>query len=201
MVKAFEPVGESVAGAVLAGGASRRMGTDKAFVTIDDVPLVVRAVAALTGAGIESVAVIGGDEACQRRYRLTHVPDRHPGEGPLGGIITALEKLDASVVMILCCDLIEPSPAAVRLVLERASTVEGADVVVPFVDRQPQWLHAAWRRACLPALRDAFAEGKRAPRQVALELDVETVTGPAENWFRAALDDADRPDDIPETAR
>ena len=185
------------AGAVLAGGASRRMGTDKAFVAVGGVPMVVKAISVLRTAGTEPTVVVGGDGSDLRKLKLCHVPDRYPGGGPLGGIITALSALDAPLVMVLSCDLTAPSPQAVAAVLDHAAASEGVDVAAPVVGGRRQWLHAAWRPACLPVLETAFARGARGPSQAAPELTVEAVPEPAGGWSPGDFHDADRPGDLP----
>lgn len=185
------------AGAVLAGGASRRMGADKAFVAVGGVPMVVKAVGALRTAGTEPTVVVGGNGPDLQKLGLGHVPDRYPGGGPLGGIITALSSLDAPLVMVLSCDLTAPSPQAVAAVLDHAAASEGVDVAAPVVGGRRQWLHAAWRPACLPVLEAAFARGARGPSQAAPELTVEAVPGPAGGWSPGDFHDADRPGDLP----
>ena len=194
-------------GAVLAGGASTRMGSDKAFIEIEGVPMVARAAAALTAAGVAGVLVVGGDAARLGELGLLAVGDRHPGEGPLGGVITALGALDSSgsfdgaaveAVVTLPCDVIEPEVAAVRGVIDgfgdaAGSVIPGADLVVPLGSGVPQWTHAAWRRRCLPTLSAAFARGVRAPKEAARELRAVEVEIPGVSWFK----DADRPEDLP----
>lgn len=184
-------------GAVLAGGDSRRMGADKAFVAVGGAPMVVRAIGALAAAGAEPAVVVGGDGPRLRQLGLSHIPDRWPGKGPLGGIITALAALDAPLVMILACDLTGPSPDAVARVLRRADAAPGADAVVPAPYGRRQWLHAAWRPACLPVLEAAFACGARGPSQIASQLEVEIVPGPEGGWPPGAFLDADTPGDLP----
>ena len=49
------------AGAVLCGGASRRMGTDKAFVEVGGQPMAERVAAALEEAGCAPVVFVGGE--------------------------------------------------------------------------------------------------------------------------------------------
>lgn len=203
-------------GAVLAGGASSRMGTDKAFVEIGGVPMVVRAVEALRAAGAAPVLVVGGDDARLNALGLDALGDLYPGEGPLGGVITALGVLDShggaldergagiEAVVTLPCDVISPDAAVVRRVLaglaaagDSADSSAGADLVVPVGAGVPQWAHAAWRRRCLGSLTGAFARGVRAPREVAGQLRTLEVEVPGEGWFR----DADRPEDLPAGSR
>ena len=194
-------------GAVLAGGASSRMGTDKAFIEMDGVPMVVRATDALHAAGAAPTLVIGGDRARLSALGLVVVPDRYPGQGPLGGVITALSALDSlddagDAVVTLPCDVIAPDAAAVRCVLDRlagaardpATGTQAADLVVPIGAGVPQWMHAAWRRDCLERLSEAFARGVRAPREAARELRTVEVEVPGTGWFG----DADLPEDIPD---
>lgn len=187
-------------GAVLAGGASSRMGTDKAFIEIDGAPMVVRAAETLRAAGAEPVVVVGGDGARLRALGLDAVPDRYPGEGPLGGVITALAALDThgeglDAVATLPCDVISPAPAAVRLVIDGLATAgqPAADLAVPVGAGAAQWTHAVWRRDCLVPLSEAFERGVRSLRDAARQLRVLEVEVPGEGWFR----DADRPEDLP----
>ena len=181
----------SLAGAVLAGGASRRMGRAKAFIEVDGRPMVRRVADALTAAGADPVVVIGGDAPRLDALGLAVVADRHPGEGPLGGIITALTAADgADAVAVLACDLVAASPVEVQRL---AATLPGHDVAVPVVDGRRQWAHAVWSPAALPALEAAFATGERAPRRAVSDLVVVDV---AVDDPRAYAD-ADTPDDLP----
>ena len=184
----------SFGGAVLAGGASRRMGADKAFIELDGSTLLDRAVMAVADGGADPVVVVGGDreriEAAGHRYAA----DQHPGEGPLGGIITALDVVDRDLVVVLACDLIEASPVAVSSLVAVAGS---ADVAVPVVDGRGQWLHAVWRRTTLEPLRAAFAAGERAPRRALAGLDVVELLDGSPGWYA----DADRPTDLPDAAK
>jgi molybdopterin-guanine dinucleotide biosynthesis protein A len=72
-------------GAVLCGGASRRMGRDKALLPLDGLPLAVRVAQALGEAGAAEVVAVGGDRDGLASWDLPAVPDRWPGEGRAGG--------------------------------------------------------------------------------------------------------------------
>ena len=196
-------------GAVLAGGASTRMGTDKAFIEIEGEPMAARAAGALRAAGAAPVLVVGGDHSRFSDLGLVHVPDRHPGQGPLGGVITALGALaqlggsGPDAVVTLPCDVKAPDPTAVRLVIDRLADAADrseagpppADLVVPLGGGVPQWTHSGWRRSCLPRLSEAFANGVRALNEAAQQLRTVAVEVPGEGWYA----DADRPEDLPPT--
>ncbi len=79
-------------GAVLCGGQSRRFGRDKATYVFNDTPLAKISLLALREAGASEVFSIGGDVDALVDMGFRAVPDEHPGEGPLGGIICALRQ-------------------------------------------------------------------------------------------------------------
>jgi molybdopterin-guanine dinucleotide biosynthesis protein A/rhodanese-related sulfurtransferase len=158
------------AGAVLTGGRSARMGRDKAFVTIDGVPLAVRVADALRDAGAVEVRAIGGDLARLDAIGLPAVADPHEGMGPLGGIATALRALgDHDVVVVLACDLPAVSPAGLRTVVGRLG---GADVAVPRRDGYVEPLQGAWRTRIAPTLEALLTAGTRAVHDALDALDV-----------------------------
>jgi molybdenum cofactor guanylyltransferase len=182
------------AGAVLAGGASRRMGRDKALVpSPDGRALALVAVDALRGAGAEEVVVVGGDEASLRALGLPWVADIHPGEGPLGGILTAFAHTAAELVVVMACDMPGVGPE-VPAALAAALTAEpDAGVAVAVVGEREQPLTACWRRSsAVVALQSAFHAGERAPRMVLAGLGAVRVAGlPVRQ-----LVDVDSPEDL-----
>ena len=72
-------------GVVLIGGASRRMGTDKASIEFAGATLLKRSVDVLSEVFM-SVVISGGD---QPPVGVRVLPDLVPGLGPLGGLDTA----------------------------------------------------------------------------------------------------------------
>jgi len=158
------PVRPAFVGAVLCGGASRRMGRDKALVDLHGEPLVLVGVRALRGAGAGRVAAVGGDEPALKALGLEVIADEHPGEGPLGGLITALRWAPVDPVVVLSCDLVALGPEEVGAVLDGLAAEAGADVAAPLRGGQPQFLTAAYRRRSLGPLEERFRTGERAVR-------------------------------------
>ena len=81
--------GGSVAGFILAGGESSRMGVDKGLLEIAGVPMIVRAAALVESVVRAPVVVVGAPEKYSG-LGLRAIADDWPGCGPLGGIATAL---------------------------------------------------------------------------------------------------------------
>jgi len=181
---------EPFVGIVLTGGASSRMGTDKAFVEVGGRPLVLRVADALREAGASRVVAVGGDVSRLAALGLDALPDHAAGQGPLGGIVTALEEVDADLVLVAACDLVAITPTAVREVLD--ALTPDADAVLPRSDRLEP-LMAAYRRRCVTHLRAELDDGERAPHRAVEGLAVVQVRLHEVD----ALRDADGPDDLP----
>jgi molybdopterin-guanine dinucleotide biosynthesis protein A len=170
------------------------MGRDKALVEIEGRAMAARVADALRHAGATEIRCIGGDQSRLGDLGLDVVPDRHPGEGPVGGLLTALDGDGPRAVAVLACDLVAPDPATIRAVV---AALAGVDVAVPVVDGRRQWHHAVWDRQVRPRLDAAFAEGARSFAEVTASLDVADATDVAS----AAVLDADEPADLPRAAR
>ena len=97
------PEHTGVAGFVLVGGQSRRMGRDKALLADGGTTLVARiADAVRTACG--SVALLG-DPARYAHLNIPVVADVIPGCGPLSGLHAALHATGAEWVLLVACDL------------------------------------------------------------------------------------------------
>jgi len=166
------------------------MGRDKALVEVGGEPLVRRVASALQQAGAARVFVVGGDGPAIEALGLEVVADRFPGEGPLGGVLTAMSATDAAVVAVLATDLVAADPNAIRALVD---ALTGHDVAVPVSEGRRHFHHAVWQRSAERRLETAFAGGERAIKRAVRELAVVEVEGiPA-----AALADADSPDELP----
>ena len=161
-------------GAVLCGGASRRMGVDKATLQVGGTAMARRVADALSAAGCSPVVAIGGDTAALADLGLDVVIDEFPGEGPLGGVLTALSL--GSPVMVAACDLADLGAATVtRLV----AALGDHDASIAFSDRAEP-LCAIWSDQATPVLRSRFQAGERAMHRAIEGLDVAWVDVSAE---------------------
>ena len=100
-----------VAGFILAGGASSRMGRDKGLLDFGGVPLILHT-ARLLEPIVAQVTIVGspskyaklGLHAIADDARAQGGPDR-PGRGPLAGIAAALTATHSRWNLIVACDL------------------------------------------------------------------------------------------------
>jgi molybdopterin-guanine dinucleotide biosynthesis protein A len=164
----------SVAGAVLTGGAGRRMGGRKPFVEYRGEALGSRVAAALRDAGCAPVVAVGGPRDDLAALGLDVIDDRWPGEGPLGGVVTAGSILldSATPAMIVAaCDLGRLDASSVSRLL---AVDPGADLVVARGARR----HPSLMRCSLAALKAAtvlFGRGERRLMRLAEEDSITVV--------------------------
>ncbi|HEY2820989.1 MAG TPA: molybdenum cofactor guanylyltransferase [Candidatus Acidoferrum sp.] len=179
-----------VHGFILAGGASRRFGRDKALVEFDGEPLIAR-LCRILQAATSRVRIIGESE----RYGhvgVECIADRWPGEGPLGGIITALETGNASAdesswSLIIGCDMPFLTDEWLRYIATR-SAASKAEIVAPESSHGLEPLCACWRTTATPVLTRTFEAGVRRVSDAMRQLPMELLD--ATDWKR--FDKSDR---------
>lgn len=191
----------SIQPVVLVGGRSRRFGRDKLREplgppTADDSGsswLVDRPIGALRAVFGRHVALVGDCDAAVRSRADLHWPDLHPGAGPAGGVLTALERAGGDV-FVLAGDMAAVTEATVRRVLAAAGGAPEAWVVLGRTDR-PEPCLGVYRRDMAEVLRGRLADGAE-PR-----LSLHDAP-PAGRVAWAAVDAAEaanvnRPEDLP----
>ncbi|MCU1455512.1 MAG: putative molybdenum cofactor biosynthesis protein [Acidimicrobiales bacterium] len=179
------------------------MGTDKALVEVDGVAMAARVAAALRAADADPVVAIGAvgtgletdrhPGAARTVAGLDVVEDRWPGEGPLGGLASALAApafAGADVVVVAPCDQPWLDAGTVRALI--AALVARPDAIGAAVrtgDGRLQLLPAAWRPSLAPRVAELVETGSR-------RLDALAALGPIVAVHiddEAPLDDVDTP--------
>jgi molybdopterin-guanine dinucleotide biosynthesis protein A len=137
------------AGVVLAGGASRRMGRDKALLEIDGETLVARAVRRLEEV-CEAVLIADGG----RGLGPASVPDG-PGRGPAAGLLGAARARPGRPLLVLAVDLpFVPVPLLGELARSEA------DLAIPRWSGGVEPLCALYGPAALAVLEDRVGQGR-----------------------------------------
>jgi molybdopterin-guanine dinucleotide biosynthesis protein A len=145
-----------LSGFVLAGGRSRRMGTDKAFLQLDGRTLLAR-VLDLLDALTPQVGIVG-PAAKFTAYGLV-IEDVYAGRGPLAGIHAALTSSTTELNLIMAVDLPLVTESLLRFLVEQARASD-AVVTVPRIAGGYQPLCAVYRRAFAPLAQAALESGK-----------------------------------------
>lgn len=160
---------------ILAGGASKRMGTDKAFLELDGVPLIAR-VLKRAQALADDILISANDEARFVAFDVRVVPDVIPNAGPLAGIGAGLEAAAHEIAIVVACDM--PFLNVGLLEYMRAFAPD-YDVVLPQTENVTRErvenksaaprakdlalhpLHGIYTKRCIAPIRDVLARGER----------------------------------------
>lgn len=157
--------------AILAGGQSRRMGTDKSFVLLNGKPLLQHVIERVTELNLP-VMLIANETEKYSGFGLPIISDVIANAGSLGGVYTAVQHGDAERTLCVACDMPFLNPALLRYLLDQTSDV---DAVVPMVDGTAHALHAVYGQNCLSVMRSQIFRGDLAIRRVFAQLDTRFV--------------------------
>lgn len=157
MNKGKKGVRRPISCVVLAGGAGKRLGTDKAFLRIGDRTLIERIVEKIARIGDEVVIVTNSP------HKYDHlgaklVGDVYPGKGSLGGIYSGLKAAHNHHSLVVACDM---PFLDLRLLRYMILLSPGQDVVIPRVGVLTEPLHAIYSKQCLQPIERVLASGGR----------------------------------------
>jgi molybdopterin-guanine dinucleotide biosynthesis protein A len=156
---------EMVPAYILAGGASARFGQNKARQPVRGQPLILHLVRALEPV-TRSLTVVASRADQYADLGLRTVEDEVPGQGPVGGLATALADLsaagDSDWLLLAPCDVLGLQQAWVEQLVRVAASATAGERVVAFRDRRWQPLPALYHRDLLPAARQSVRQGRLA---------------------------------------
>jgi molybdopterin-guanine dinucleotide biosynthesis protein A len=150
---------------IQAGGASSRMGEDKALKPFLNRPLIQRVIERLAPIADELI-VTTNHPADYAFLNVRLIPDLKPGRGALGGLYTAISSAAQPLVAVIACDMPFANSKLIET-MRKNMIEEEADVVIARVTSQEEEkgkrsegyepLHALYRReTCLPAIESAI---------------------------------------------
>jgi molybdopterin-guanine dinucleotide biosynthesis protein A/HD superfamily phosphodiesterase len=162
---------------ILAGGQGKRLSPDKPLLEIEGVPIIQRTVDVVSSLFPEVIVVTNTPEKYQF-LDLPLVPDERVGCGPLMGIYSGMRKVTYPAAFVCAADMPFLDEELIRA---QYRELDGFDIVAPCPSRKPEFLHAFYRKQCLPVMRetlenDIFKVGALTKRCKTLRLD--------EYWFQ-----------------
>lgn len=146
----------SVTGVVLSGGQSRRMGQNKALMTIGERRLIDRVVDVLSEVFAELLLVTNTPDV-YADLGLSMVGDIFPHKGSLGGIYSAIHHVATPYCFVVACDMPFLNAALMRYML---SQMTDYDVVMPDIEGNMQPLHAIYSKACLTPIQQRLVANR-----------------------------------------
>ena len=139
----------AVSAIILAGGQSRRMGRDKAWLEIGGQAIIERVLARLRPL-FEEVIVVGPPSPHLQGLGVRVVPDELPGKGPLGGLYSGLRAGGSQWAFCCACDMPFLNK---NLIAALSGQANQADAVICRWGNKLQPLHGLYAQTCLPVIQ------------------------------------------------
>lgn len=183
----------AIKGLVLAGGRSRRMGSDKALMTREGKSQLERAVELLQKYLPEVFVSARAEQSSdEERSRYPLVIDQYDGIGPIAGVLSAMDEDRLSSWLVLACDLPNIDGETIAKLLEFYSGQHPFIAYKSSHDGLPEPLCAIFTPASRPIIDGFVADGMVCPRKMLIRSNTLLLEQPNPE----ALDNMNTPDDL-----
>ncbi|HOV89185.1 MAG TPA: molybdenum cofactor guanylyltransferase [Syntrophorhabdaceae bacterium] len=132
--------------AILAGGASVRMGRDKATLLVKDRPLISYVYDKVKDV-FEDIIILSNNSYVLNGIHVPVIKDIVPIQSTLTGIASALIHTQNPYVFVVACDMPNLSREGILYLMENA---QGEDIIIPRTEKGYEPLHAIYNRTCIP---------------------------------------------------
>jgi molybdopterin-guanine dinucleotide biosynthesis protein A len=137
----------NITGIILAGGQSKRMGSEKGLVLLHGKPLISYAIGILSG--FCDTVLISSNSDAYDDLGLKVVPDLLANKGPMGGVYSCLKEVKTSFAFVLSVDM----PLVDRQIIDRLlAEKDEYQVVLPCLQGFVQPVCACYKHEILPLL-------------------------------------------------
>lgn len=170
-------------GLILAGGYSKRMGQDKALIDFHGKPQVSFCFDLVSRFCKQVFVSVRAD---QRYFHLPLLNDleKFANQGPLGGILSAMENYPDVSWLVLACDLPLVEENTLRFLIAHRETSKIATAFKSAGDQLPEPLCAVWESHAFNELSASFSKGMRCPRKILINSDAHLLNLPDDRWLR-----------------
>ncbi len=142
--------------AILAGGESRRMGQNKAFIQVEGIWLFDYVYGTCKELFSEIIIVTNQPQQFED-YQAHIVIDAIPGSGSLGGLYTALMQASNYHTFCVACDMPFLKPELISHLIEKRLNY---DIVIPRAKEGPEPLHAIYSKRCIQPIIKMLDKGE-----------------------------------------
>ena len=183
--------------AVLAGGEGRRMGGPKGTLALDGRPILERLLDRLDWPGPTLLVTAPGRQHPPASQRFTsEATDPVAGQGPLRGILTALEHAPTNEVIVLPCDMPNVTPPPLAWLAARLRENSAAAAVMLEHQGRIQPLPAAFHaRTSRILVRAHLADGRMALHRLTESSKVAVVSA-SSDWPSNFWVNLNKPSDL-----
>ncbi|KEK24571.1 molybdenum cofactor guanylyltransferase [Bacillus gaemokensis] len=180
---------KKIAGIVLAGGMSRRFGEPKALASWQGHTFIEHVVKVVQNA-LQDVVLVSHPDIKERITNLVEIPviedvPSYQGDGPLVGIVSGMEHIEAEWYIVSPCDTPNVSSEWITSLVGQIS--DKYEVIVPIIDGRKQPLLAAYHQSVKEKIYTLLQIEKRSMGQLLSQCNVKYVIGDELNapkeWF------------------
>jgi molybdopterin-guanine dinucleotide biosynthesis protein A len=183
----------TIYGLVLAGGASQRMGQDKAALHYHGKPQLQWAYELLSSICERTFVSVRPDQVNDpTRASLPQIVDTRPGIGPIAGISAALQMYPNAAWLILACDLPFLSRDVLINLVKHRDPARIATAYRSAHDNLPEPLCAIWEPSSANIVQAWIDAGKQCPRKLLINSNAALL----DQLDARALDNINTPDEF-----
>ncbi|WP_079530076.1 molybdenum cofactor guanylyltransferase [Halobacillus hunanensis] len=162
-----------VCGAILAGGGSTRMGTDKALLPLGEQTVIERITSELSQC-CARVVINRGQPCPTIDPAIEVVHDTFVDAGPLAGLHAVLNHGSEPFVLLSACDTPFIQKEVFYSMFKEASTETQA--LVPFYEDRLQPLSGIYSRRLLPVVEQLLQDEQRSMRSLLNQINVQYIS-------------------------
>lgn len=194
MIMQLQPIGCSVFimrmnnAYILAGGKSSRMGQDKLFMEVGGQPLLSHTLS-ICCESFPRVSIAAKEKDKFSAFDCNVVLDWEGADGPMAGIIAALQDCPEDYCFITAADLLDLSTTTISILLSR---YQGQQYFGLRESERIQPLCGIYARSSLDSLIDAAKRGMYGLNEALEQLDTKLISINSDSWRNI-----NRPEDIP----
>ncbi|MBW1972962.1 MAG: molybdenum cofactor guanylyltransferase, partial [Deltaproteobacteria bacterium] len=136
-------------GVILAGGKSKRIGINKAFIEIAGKPLI-SIIIDLFSKIFKEIIISSNQPELYTNFNLPVVTDLIPNSGSIGGIYTGLTRSSFDYTFFSACDMPFLNEKLIRFMLSKRN---GFDVIIPKTEKGFEPTHAIYSKNCIKPIK------------------------------------------------
>jgi len=179
-MKATKP---KIFGLILAGGYSRRMGQDKAYLEFHGKPQIEHIFNLLKKYCVEVFLSKRKDQKAYKHFDYINDGREFSNHGPLGGILSAMKKYPNADWLVIACDLPFITDETIQTLLTLRDPQKQATAFISTQDASPEPLCAIWEGHAYGFILKLFNDGIHCPRKILLKSNTYLIKQNNPHWL------------------
>jgi len=172
-----------VFGLILAGGHSRRMGQDKAYLKFHGRPQIEYVYDLLQKYCLKVFLSKREDQKAFKQFDFINDASEFSNHGPLGGILSAMKMYPNADWLVIACDLPFITDETIQTLLALRDPQKIATAFISTQDGLPEPLCAVWEGHSYQSVLNSFNEGIHCPRKILMKSDAHLLKPNNSQWL------------------